>query len=106
LIVPLDTTDTTATPSSLAPEQEMMGWHWYQSDHMQIICTSLQQMSDNHTSTSPLSFSQARRPSCRPTKALKAVSVQVQCNKLHTKMENFLFLCSNEKTFVVFAVFE
>jgi len=35
-------------------EQEMMGWQWYQLDHMQIICTSLQ--TDNHASNSPLSF--------------------------------------------------
>jgi len=35
-------------------EQEMMGWHWHQLDHMQIICTSLQ--TDNHASSSPLSF--------------------------------------------------
>jgi len=35
-------------------EQEMMGWQWLQLDHMQIICTSLQ--TDNHASTSPLSF--------------------------------------------------
>jgi len=33
---------------------EMMGWQWHHLDHMQIICTSLQ--TDNHTSTSPLSF--------------------------------------------------
>jgi len=38
-----------------------MGWQWHQLDHMQIICTSLQ--TDNHASTSPLSFLQAR--SCR-----------------------------------------
>ena len=31
-----------------------MGWQWQQLDHMQIICTLLQ--TDNHTSTSPLSF--------------------------------------------------
>jgi len=36
-------------------KQEMMGWQWYQLDHMQIICTSLQ--TDNHASTSPLKFS-------------------------------------------------
>ena len=39
------------------------------------VCTSLQ--TDNHASTSPLSFLQAGCPSCRPTnivKALKAVS--------------------------------
>jgi len=35
-------------------EQEMMGWQWYQLDHMEIICISLQ--TDNHASTSPLSF--------------------------------------------------
>jgi len=31
-----------------------MGWQWYQLDHVQVICTSLQ--TDNHASTSPLSF--------------------------------------------------
>jgi len=31
-----------------------MGWQWHQLDHTQIICTSLQ--TDNHASTSPLSF--------------------------------------------------
>jgi len=35
-------------------KQEMMGWHWRQLDHMQIICTLLQ--IGNHTPTSPLSF--------------------------------------------------
>jgi len=35
-------------------EQELIGWHWHQLDHMRIICTSLQ--TDNHASTSPLSF--------------------------------------------------
>jgi len=35
-------------------EQEMTAWQWHQLDHMQIICTSLQ--TDNHASTSPLSF--------------------------------------------------
>jgi len=35
-------------------EQEMMGWQWHQLDYMQIICTLLQ--TDNHVSTSPLSF--------------------------------------------------
>jgi len=32
----------------------MMGWQWHQLDHMLIICTLLQ--TDNHASTSPLSF--------------------------------------------------
>jgi len=38
-------------------KQEMMGWQWHQLDHMQIIGTSLQ--TDNHATTSPLSFLQA-----------------------------------------------
>jgi len=57
-------------------EQEMMGWHWHQLDHIQIICTSLQK--DNHASTSPVMFLQARCPSCRPTNSIKALAHQVQ----------------------------
>jgi len=34
--------------------QEVMGWHWHQLDHMQVICTLLQ--IDNYTSTSSLNF--------------------------------------------------
>jgi len=48
-------------------EQEMMGWQWHQLDHMQIICTSLQ--TDNHASTSPLSF---YRPDALPAAQLRA----------------------------------
>jgi len=51
-------------------EQEMMGWHWYQLDHMQIICTSLQRLqTDKHTSTSsPLSFYRPDAlPAAQPT---------------------------------------
>jgi len=33
---------------------EIMGWQWHQLDHIQIICISLQ--TDNHASTSPISF--------------------------------------------------
>ena len=43
------------------------------------VCTSLQ--TDNHASTSPLSFLQAGCPSCRPTnsvKALKAFALEVK----------------------------
>ena len=60
----------------------MMGWQWHQLDHMQIICTSLQ--TDNHASTSPLNFTQARCPSCHLTnsiKALKAIVVPVVLQK-------------------------
>ena len=59
-------------------------WQWHQLGSMQI-CTSLQ--TDNHASTPPLSFLQARCPSCRPTnsvKALKALSAPCSINKADT----------------------
>ena len=43
---------------------------WHQLGHMQV-CTSLQ--TDNHSSTPPLSFLQARCPSCHPTNSIKAL---------------------------------
>jgi len=54
-------------------KEEMMGWHWHQLDHMQIIFTSLQ--TDNHASTSSLNFYwTGALPDAQPTvsKALKA----------------------------------
>jgi len=45
-------------------------WKWHQLGHMQV-CTSLQ--TDNHASTPPLKFLQARCPSCRPTYSIKAL---------------------------------
>ena len=45
-------------------------WQWHQLGHMQV-CTSLQ--TDNHASNPPLSFLQARCPSCRPTNSVKAL---------------------------------
>jgi len=38
------------------------------------VCTSLQ--TDNHASTSPLSFLQAGCPSCRPTNSVKALKAK------------------------------
>jgi len=52
-------------------------WQWQQLGHIQV-CTLLQ--TDNHASTPPLSFLQARCPSCCPTnsvKALKALQKQI-----------------------------
>jgi len=47
-------------------EQEMMGWQWHQLYHMEIICTLLQ--TDNHASTSPLSFYMTDAlPAAQPT---------------------------------------
>jgi len=50
-------------------------WQWHQLGHMQV-CTSLQ--TDNHASTSPLSFLQAGCPSCRPTNSVKALKATPQ----------------------------
>jgi len=47
-------------------------WQWHQLGYMQV-CASLQ--TDNHASTSPLSFLQAGCPSCRPTNSVKALKV-------------------------------
>jgi len=49
-------------------------WQWHQLGHMQV-CTSLQ--TDNHVSTPPLSFLQARCLSCRPTNSVKALKAQM-----------------------------
>jgi len=73
-------------------EQEMMGWQWHQLDHMEIICTSFQ--TDNHTSTSSLSFYRLDAlPDDQPTvkalnsiKALKAIRQNVMQN-----LENKVF---------------
>ena len=45
-------------------------WQWNPLVHMQV-CISLQ--TDNHASTPPLSFLQARCPSCRPANSIKAL---------------------------------
>ena len=51
------------------------GRQWHQLGHIQV-CTSLQ--TDNHTSTSTLSFLQARCPSCHPTNSVKALKAIVE----------------------------
>jgi len=54
-------------------------WQWHQLGRMQV-CTSLQ--TDNRASTPPLSFLQARCPSCRLTNSVKALKAMLQ---LHGK---------------------
>jgi len=49
-------------------------WQWHQRGHMQV-CSSLQ--TDNHASTSPLSFLQAGCPSCCPTNSVKALKATI-----------------------------
>ena len=53
-----------------------MWWHWHQLGHMQIICTSLQ--TDNHASTTLLTFLQARCSSWRPTNSVKALKACIK----------------------------
>jgi len=48
-------------------------WQWHQLGHVQV-CTSLQ--TDNHASTTPLSFLQAGCPSCHPTNSVKALKAK------------------------------
>ena len=60
-------------------------WQWYQLGHMQV-CTSLQ--TDNHASTPPLSFLQARCPSCHPTNSIKAL--KATDNSLHKIIINWI----------------
>ena len=60
-------------------------WQWHQLGHMQV-CTSLQ--TDNHASTPPLSFLQARCPSCRPANSIKALTLSfLDAKSLHYYVE-------------------
>jgi len=47
------------------------------------VCTSLQ--TDNHASTTPLSFLQAGRPSCHPTDSVKALKAKSMKNKMNIR---------------------
>jgi len=56
-------------------------WQWLQLGHM-LVCTSIQ--TDNHSNTPPLSFLQARCPSCCPANSVKALKAQMT-NPSHIK---------------------
>jgi len=60
-------------------------WQWHQLGHMQV-CTSLQ--TDNHASTSQLSFLQAGCPSCHPTNSVKALKA-LCCENLLKILDHF-----------------
>ena len=62
-------------------------WRWHQLGHMQV-CTSLQ--TDNHASNPPLSFLQARCPSCCPTNSVKALKIHFD----YAVISNYKFLSS------------
>jgi len=68
-------------------------WQWHQLGHMQV-CTSLQ--TDNHASTTPLSFLQAGCPFCRPTNSVKALKALIGLIGLVTlALKYFHRLCSS-----------
>jgi len=68
-------------------EQAMMGWQWHQLDHMQIIRISLH--TDNHASTSPLSFFKDRMPFLPPNQQRQSTegnwTTNVLQHKIHIK---------------------
>jgi len=70
-------------------------------DHMQV-CTSLQ--IDNHASTPPLIFLQARCPSCRPTNSVKALTDTLIENEAGSQrpyncaINNYKKLCFHRRT--------
>ena len=57
------------------------GLYWWASTRkVKPICTSLQ--TDNHANTPPLSFVQARCPSCSPTNSVKALKALLLSNSI------------------------
>jgi len=70
-------------------------WQWHQMGHMQV-CTSLQ--TDNHTSTSLLSFLQAGCPSCSPTNSIKALKATNDGKSTKSKQELGNIATASNKT--------
>ena len=62
-------------------EASQSGCQWHQMGHMQM-CTSPQ--TDNHASTPPLGFLQARCSSCHPTNSVKALKAKCPHVELST----------------------
>jgi len=63
-------------------------WQWHQLGHMQV-CILLQ--TDNHASSSPLSFLQAGCPSCRPTNSVRALKAKAYIHSAAEKKELLFF---------------
>jgi len=58
--------DKTSLDLNEAKDDGVWGWQWYQLDHMQTICTSLQ--TDNHANISSLNFyTPGALPDAQPT---------------------------------------
>jgi len=72
-------------------------WQWHQLGHMQVY-TQLQ--TDNHDSNQPLSFLQARCPSCRPSNSVKALKANKHSTadtiKQHKLLHNFFLQISHK----------
>ena len=73
-------------------------WQWHQLGHVQL-CTSLQ--TDNHTSTSPLSFLQAGCPFCRPTNSVKALKAHTIRDSTVQKEKKYLTVCQCSATEII-----
>ena len=58
-------------------------WQWHQLGHMQV-CILLQ--TDNHATTSPLSFLQTGRPSSHPTNSVKALKANARLKHNYNKI--------------------
>ena len=69
-------------------------WQLHQLGHMQV-CNSLQ--TNNHATTPPLSFLQARCPSCHPTNNVKALKALKQMHIVIYNLQKKL--CSKYSTF-------
>jgi len=63
-------------------------WQWHQLGHMQV-CTLFQ--TDNHTSTSPLSFLQAGCHFCRPANSVKALKAMLAILPCHLSLTQYIF---------------
>ena len=67
-------------------------WQWHQLGHVQV-CTSLH--TDNHASTLPLTFLQARCLFCHPTNSVKALKA---LKRVHIYITYSIIFCSSSCT--------
>ena len=75
-------------------------WQWHQLGHMQV-CTEFQ--TDSHASTPPLSFLQARCPSCRPTSSVKALKAMTIMRLL---LSNYMVILTHSSGFILFHFYD
>jgi len=73
-------------------------WQWHQLGNMQV-CTSLQ--TDNHASTSLLSFLQAGCPSCHPTNSVKALKANNMTTNKKSQNGRHMLVIPNDNALYV-----